>query len=264
MTRLEFSIRQIEAARRDTLSFLKDIDEADWFRQPFEGANHIAWQIGHLTVAEYGLTMGEALDRRIQDVDWISKILRSLFKRGSAPRSDPAAYPAPVELRAMLDRVHDHVLSELPGLADEKLDEPVRHVLRSQSAPVRKSSVKQRGISRILAEFGRDSVRNHDSMFCLGSLEWSVESFHPTGWWLTLIEQFVGVKAVLRFQQARWQPRDFRGFPSATGHGTSRPQNSPDFFTPGLDGADSCIYNIMSTADRRSHPLPCHHFKSNL
>ena len=40
-------------------------------------------------------------------------------------------------------------------------------------------------------------------------------------------------------------PRDFRGFPSATGHGTSRPQNSPDYFTLGLDGVDNCIYKYM-------------------
>ena len=31
------------------------------------------------------------------------------------------------------------------------------------------------------AEFGRDSVRNHVSMFCLGSLESSFELFHPSG-----------------------------------------------------------------------------------
>lgn len=62
---LDFAIRQIEAARRDTLAFLKDVDPADWFRQPFEGANHLAWQVGHLAIAEYGFTMGEVLGRRI-------------------------------------------------------------------------------------------------------------------------------------------------------------------------------------------------------
>jgi len=43
MTRIEFAVRRIQAARRDTIAFLKNLDDVDWFFQPFEGANHVAW-----------------------------------------------------------------------------------------------------------------------------------------------------------------------------------------------------------------------------
>ncbi len=125
MTRLDFAIRQIEAVRRDTKAFIEDVGEEDWFRQPFEGANHIAWQIGHLAVAEYGLIAGEVLGHPFNEADWISDDVRSLFQRGSTPIPDGTAYPSPGELRAMLDQVHDHVITELTGLADEHLDEPL-------------------------------------------------------------------------------------------------------------------------------------------
>ena len=50
MTRIEFAVRQIEAARRDTIAFLKNLDDVDWFCQPFEGANHVAWLVGHIAM----------------------------------------------------------------------------------------------------------------------------------------------------------------------------------------------------------------------
>lgn len=123
MTRLDIAIRQIEAARRDTKGFVKDVNEAEWFRQPFEGANHIAWQVGHLAIAEYGLIAGEVLGLTFDEVDWISADFRALFKRGSTPISDGTAYPSPAELRVMLDHIHDHVMGLLAGLPDERLDE---------------------------------------------------------------------------------------------------------------------------------------------
>ena len=36
-------------------SYLGDLEDADLLRRPTEGANHIAWQLGHLAVAENGM-----------------------------------------------------------------------------------------------------------------------------------------------------------------------------------------------------------------
>jgi len=64
ITKIEVAVRQIEAARRDTIAFLKNLDDVDWFFQPFEGANHNAWLVGHIALAQFGLTMGEVLCRK--------------------------------------------------------------------------------------------------------------------------------------------------------------------------------------------------------
>ena len=54
---LEAARNQIIDARRYTLSLLGDIDQSQWFRQPQTGLNHIAWQVGHLSMAMYGLVL---------------------------------------------------------------------------------------------------------------------------------------------------------------------------------------------------------------
>lgn len=127
MARLEFAIRRIEAAREDTKRFLEDLSDDEWFAQPFEGANHIAWQVGHLATAEYGIVVGEALGRTFADVDWLTDDFRTLFRRESVPQSDAGSYPQPTEIVAMLDRVHRHALDGLATVSDDLLDEPSAH-----------------------------------------------------------------------------------------------------------------------------------------
>ena len=63
-TRLEIARKQIEFARTYTLSLLEDIDDGDWFRRPGDVATHVAWQIGHLAMAEYGLVLFRQRGRR--------------------------------------------------------------------------------------------------------------------------------------------------------------------------------------------------------
>ena len=57
MSRLALAIEQIIFARNYTLRFLDTIDEADWFRMPSDGVTHIAWQVGHLAMAEYRMAL---------------------------------------------------------------------------------------------------------------------------------------------------------------------------------------------------------------
>src|SRR5207302_11388461 len=52
---------------------------------------------------------------------------KRLFGANSVPDTDAANYLAPAEIRAVLDRVHEQVLRELPGLNEAELDQPVPH-----------------------------------------------------------------------------------------------------------------------------------------
>jgi hypothetical protein len=123
--RLELACRQIEFSRSYSLSLLADIDDADWFRQPQEGVTHVAWQVGHLAMAEYGLCLFRMRGRQPADTQLMSSQFRKKFSKGSKPDSDPGKNPAPAEIRDVFDRVHRQVLAELPGYGDELLDEPV-------------------------------------------------------------------------------------------------------------------------------------------
>ncbi|RUL87977.1 DinB family protein [Tautonia sociabilis] len=113
MSRLELLVDQIGSARRYSLSLLDDIAEGDWFRMPSGGITHVAWQVGHLAFAEYRLALERIRGVRPDDPHLISDGFLTQFGRGSVPDPDPATYPRPGAIRAVLDRVHRRALEEL-------------------------------------------------------------------------------------------------------------------------------------------------------
>ncbi len=123
--RLEIARKQIEFARAYTLGLLEDIDEADWFRMPAEGVTHLAWQVGHLAMAQYGLALFRLRGRQEIDSQLMPSAFRKQFGKGSTPDPNPANNPSPAEIRQTLDAVHAQVLKELPGYKDDDLDTPV-------------------------------------------------------------------------------------------------------------------------------------------
>jgi len=124
MSRLEFAIDQICTARQYTEKLIDNIDPANWFRQPSEGVTHVAWQVGHLAMAEYFLAIKRIRGQRPEDADLVSDDFLSLFEKGSVPDPDPGKYPSPEEIRSVFDRVHRQTVEELKSLSGESLDEP--------------------------------------------------------------------------------------------------------------------------------------------
>jgi hypothetical protein len=124
MTRLELGVGQIVFARNYTLELLDQTPTAEWFRMPPGGVSHVGWQVGHLACAEYRMTLWRIRGPQPQDSDLISEAQRGLFGYDSVPNPDPARYPGPADLRALLDRVHQQVLREMRGLDEGELDEP--------------------------------------------------------------------------------------------------------------------------------------------
>lgn len=125
MSRLQLAIEQIAAARNYTIGLLDQTPTTEWFRQPPGGVSHIAWQVGHLAMAEYRLALERIRGPQPQDAGLISDDFLRLFARESTPDSDPAKYPSRDEIRAVFDRVHEQALRELRGLDERELDQPV-------------------------------------------------------------------------------------------------------------------------------------------
>ena len=59
------------------------------------------------------------------DAEFITHDFRGLFGKGSTPSSDPANYPSPDQIRAVFDRVHQHVTDEIAAISDETLNGPI-------------------------------------------------------------------------------------------------------------------------------------------
>lgn len=124
MTRLEMAVGQIIAAREYAQSYIEAILPEEWFRQPSEGVTHLAWQVGHLAVAEYSLALRRIRGEHPDDEKFISGEFRELFGRGSTPVADPHLYPEPTEIRLTLEAVHVKFLELTATMTDAQLDEP--------------------------------------------------------------------------------------------------------------------------------------------
>jgi hypothetical protein len=124
MSRPQLAIEQITFARGYTNRLLEQTPAAEWFRQPPGGVSHIAWQVGHLAMAEYRLALERIRGPRPQDADLISEDFLRIFGRESVPHPDPQKFPSQTEIRTVFDRVHEQMLRELPGLEDSELDQP--------------------------------------------------------------------------------------------------------------------------------------------
>lgn len=122
---LTAAIGQIRFAREYTLELLDATPQELWFTIPAGLPTHIAWQVGHLTVSQYGLLMFRIRGRQSDDLELIPGKFRKAYSRSSTPKADPAGQPSPDELIDRLNRVFTLGLAELDSIAGEVLLEPV-------------------------------------------------------------------------------------------------------------------------------------------
>jgi len=123
--RLAIAWRRIEFARNYSLLLLEDIRDDEWFWVPDGFTTHVGWQVGHLAMSEYGLTLFRQRGRQDIDSDLMSGKFRKLFMRGAEPKADRDAYPSPAEIRRVLDCVHEQMRAEIADFDGEGLDDPV-------------------------------------------------------------------------------------------------------------------------------------------
>ncbi len=122
---IDVARRQIEFARNYTQSLLEDIEDDDWFRMPDGCVSHIAWQVGHLSMAQYMLTLFRMRGKLPEDEELIPKVMLKKFIKGSVPDPDPANHPPLSEIRDVFGRVYDQLMAELPNYRDDDLQESV-------------------------------------------------------------------------------------------------------------------------------------------
>jgi uncharacterized damage-inducible protein DinB len=124
-SRLQLAINHSRGARVFTQSFLKDLTDAEWYWSPPQFTTHIAWQVGHITVAEYSLCLRRVRGRTAADESLISDAFLETFKMGSKPVAEPEKNPPLKEIRHVFKAVHEQCVTELTGHSDAELDEPL-------------------------------------------------------------------------------------------------------------------------------------------
>jgi hypothetical protein len=125
-TRLEIAVKNLEFARQYTLQLLEDVQPDEWFRPPAKTVTtHLAWQVGHLAMAQYGLTLLRLRGKEPADQDLISNRFMRRFMKGTLPSADPGEYPPVEEILQVFHAVHQRALEELATYSDQDLDVPL-------------------------------------------------------------------------------------------------------------------------------------------
>jgi hypothetical protein len=89
------------------------------------GVTHVAWQVGHLAMAELRLGLQRIRGPRPIDDEIYPPAIREFFGKDDTPRTDSSFYPSPERFREILAAVRLQFLSELPGYTEGLLAEPL-------------------------------------------------------------------------------------------------------------------------------------------
>lgn len=122
---LQAAVGQIEFARRYTLELLETTPRDCWFEIPAGLPTNIAWQVGHLTVSQYGLLMFRIRGRNPEDLQLIPGKFRKAYGRESVPTDDTDSQPSAEELLERIYQVHELAMEELQHVDPAVLLEPV-------------------------------------------------------------------------------------------------------------------------------------------
>ena len=114
---------QMRFARQITSPFLDGLKESDWFAMPGD-VTHLAWQIGHLAVAQYHLVLARVRGKRPEDAEYLPETYFDLFGRGSTPSPVESSYPSVAEIREVFEQVNKLCFDESASFTDEQLAEP--------------------------------------------------------------------------------------------------------------------------------------------
>lgn len=117
-------IQTIQAALEDTRFHLKwyleDFSEADMFVRPHPGANHAAWQVGNVCLAEVNMIREE-----LPDMGYPTLPEGFLERHGTGvPADGPEGYLTKAEFLDLFEKVRENTLSLVGRLVDSDLDRP--------------------------------------------------------------------------------------------------------------------------------------------
>lgn len=110
----------IEMANVIASSYLEDLSDSDLLVRPVPGANHIAWQLGHLigsTQQMFDLAFPGTLEP-------LPAGFMEKHSKDAAASDDPAAFRKKADYVAIMGKQREAALKKLASLSDADLDKP--------------------------------------------------------------------------------------------------------------------------------------------
>ena len=109
---------------------LGDFSDADMLVRPAPGANHAAWQLGHLAGSEAHLVNAASPGA----IPAFPEEFSNRFTKETASVDDPAAFPKKAELIAAMEKVRAATIQWVKGLSQADLDAPTPEKLQRFAA----------------------------------------------------------------------------------------------------------------------------------
>ena len=123
MASLEHAIERIGRAREYTNQLLADIEDGLWLQMPAGCPTHVAWQVGHIAMAQYAVCLMRVRGAQPGDKEIMSRAFRKQFSKGSMPAHAGDDQPPAAEIRKVYDAVHAQVMQEAPAFDEADLHE---------------------------------------------------------------------------------------------------------------------------------------------
>ena len=118
MKATEFIQQGLNGARRYTEALIeKFATPEEWVAQPYPGANHALWCIGHIAGTD-NMCLSILAPEKAREM----KGYKELFGGGSTPQADVSAYPPVEEVLAYFRERRETLLEVFAGLTDDDLD----------------------------------------------------------------------------------------------------------------------------------------------
>ncbi|WP_047814762.1 DinB family protein [Rhodopirellula islandica] len=107
--------------------YLGDLEDADLMRRPGPGCNHLAWQVGHLVVAEVNMLGGMFPDYTTE----LPEGFEEVHGKDNASCEDASQFNTLAEYLELMTKVRANTLAALEAMDESKLDDPAPEQMRA-------------------------------------------------------------------------------------------------------------------------------------
>lgn len=121
----------VEMSHSMLRSYVADLEDKDLLVRVVPGANHIAWQLGHMIAGTRGMIAG--LGREAPE---LPKGFAEAHSKETAGSDDPLRFRTKAEYLEWFDRMKDASLAAIDATPDGALDDPGPERVRSFSPTV--------------------------------------------------------------------------------------------------------------------------------
>src|SRR5262245_58087607 len=108
--KLQGAIERLEKTRVFTNAFLDGLTPDEWFWCPSEVTTNVAWQVGHLAVAQYNLCLRRMRGRIAADDVLMPESFVDRFKAGSKPAAEVENNLPLAEIQQVYEKVYRQAL----------------------------------------------------------------------------------------------------------------------------------------------------------